>query len=186
MFLLVQHFHTKRLKLDPQPNIRPQLPNSGITIPTLTTFPPISWFLGWKWKQRRANLGLFWIQLYAPPPAGGFSKLIFVAENRRPSCLSSCSYWRPLQKLSKIAFCCNFVVEFFGVRTTDIISKLKINKTASLNKMLINFYIRRWMVGNTRPNTIVTLCQKNARHVCMFFSDKYRKRASGAVQYCRP
>ena len=99
--------------------------NSGRVIPTLTTSPPFPWFISWKWKQIRVNSGLFRIQPRAPPPVGGFSKLIFVAENCRPSFPLSCSYWRPLQKLSTIAFCWYFVGSFFCVRVPDIIGKLK-------------------------------------------------------------
>ena len=64
-------------------------------------------------KKRRAILGLFRILPRALPPDGGFSKFIFVAENHQFSCPSSCSYWSPLQKLSTIAFRCNFVGSFF-------------------------------------------------------------------------
>ena len=42
--------------------------------------PPFPRFLGQKWKLRRASLGLFRIQLCAPPPAGGFSEFILIAE----------------------------------------------------------------------------------------------------------
>ena len=37
-------------------------------------------FLGRKWKRRRANLGLFLILSSTPPPAGGFSKFVLVAD----------------------------------------------------------------------------------------------------------
>ena len=50
-----------------------KISNSGITIPTLTSSPPFPRFLGWKWKQRRANLGIFRIQPRNQPPGGGFS-----------------------------------------------------------------------------------------------------------------
>ena len=54
-----------RLKLGPQ------LP-SGITIPTLITSPHFPRFIGQKWKQICADLGLFRIQPRASPPARGF------------------------------------------------------------------------------------------------------------------
>ena len=41
------------------------------------TFPR---FLSRKWKRRRADSGLFWIQPRAPPPAGGFLKFISVMD----------------------------------------------------------------------------------------------------------
>ena len=52
---------------------------SGRTMPTLTDYPPFPRFIGRKWKLRRADLGLFWIQLRALPTAGGSKKNIFVA-----------------------------------------------------------------------------------------------------------
>ena len=45
-----------------------------------TVLSTFSLFLDLKWKQRRDDLGLFRIQPRATPPAGGFSKFIFVAE----------------------------------------------------------------------------------------------------------
>ena len=91
-----------------------KMSNIGRTIPTLTTSPPFPQFLGRKWKWWRADLGLFRIHWHAPPPAGGFSKLIFVVENWRPSCHSSRSYWLPLQKLPTIPFHCNCFGIFFA------------------------------------------------------------------------
>ena len=44
------------------------------------TTPPFLRFLGRQWKRRRADLGIFRIQPRAQPPAGGFSKFIFVAQ----------------------------------------------------------------------------------------------------------
>ena len=41
--------------------------------------PPFPWFIGRKWKWKRANTGLFRIQPRAPPSGGGFSKFIFIA-----------------------------------------------------------------------------------------------------------
>ena len=43
------------------------------------------------------------------------------------------------------------------------------------NKIWINFYIRQWTFNNARTNTMVTSCQKNARHVFMLASDQYKK-----------
>ena len=41
---------------------------------------PFPLFIGREWKRRRADSGLFLVQPRAPPPAGIFSKFIFVAE----------------------------------------------------------------------------------------------------------
>ena len=48
-----------------------------LTMALFSTFSSISWQ---KWKRRRADSGLFRIQPRNQPPAGGFSKLIFVAD----------------------------------------------------------------------------------------------------------
>ena len=42
--------------------------------------PPFPWFIHRKWKWRCANSGIFRIHPSAPPPAGGFSIYISVAE----------------------------------------------------------------------------------------------------------
>ena len=49
----------------------------------MTTYLPFPRFLGRQWKRRRADSGLFRIKPLTPPPSGGFSKFIFVAENRQ-------------------------------------------------------------------------------------------------------
>ena len=56
-----------------------------VIVYALTTSPAFPRFLGRQWKQRRADPGLFRIQPRAPPPAGGFSKFVYVAENCQPS-----------------------------------------------------------------------------------------------------
>ena len=109
----------------------------GRAIPTLTTSPPFPWFLGRKWKQRCANLWLFWIQTHAPPPVSGFPKSIFVAENPRLSPPSSRSYWRPLQELSTTAYHCNFVGSFFAYASLTSSENWTTTGNSSRNKMLI-------------------------------------------------
>ena len=80
--------------------------------------------------------------------------------------------WKNYRQLPSAAILSVF---FLSVHVPDIIIKLNNQKTASRNKMSINFYIPQWTVENTRTNTMVTPCQKNARHVFMFSSDQYKK-----------
>ena len=57
--------------------------------------------------------------------------------------------------------------QFFCVCSPDIISK-----PSNKNK---KFFIPQCTIENSRTKTMVTRCQKNARHVFMFSSDKYKK-----------
>ena len=53
-----------------------------------------------------------------------------------------------------------------------------------LKNISIKFYILQWSLDKVRTETMVKLCQKNARHVLIYSTDKYIKSTLGAVQYC--
>ena len=111
-----------------------------------------------------------------PPPSGGFSEIVFVAENLRPSCPSSRSYWRPLKKLSTIAFCCNFVGIFFKRTRPWHHHKTEQPKNCQ-SEQDVDQFLYSAMDGRKYQNKHHgdTVPKKNARHVFMFSSDQYKK-----------
>ena len=133
--------------------------NSGRTITTLTTSPPFPRFLGWKWKQRRADSGLFWIQPLTPPPTRSFSNTFSLWRITNPLALqaahtdSSCEHCLQLPSVAIV------LAVFFCVHVPEIIRKLNNKKTPSWNKISIKFYFQIWAVKNVITNTMVTPCQ---------------------------
>ena len=64
---------------------------------------------------------------------------------------------------------------FFVYAPLTSSSNWKTETNASGNKTSIKFYNPQWTVDNTRTNTMVAPCQKNARHVFMYSTDQYKK-----------
>ena len=137
--------------------------------------PPFPWFIGRKWKWRRSDSGLFRIQPSAPPPAGGFSKFIFVAENHRPSCPSSRSYRHPLQKWSKLPSAVILLAVFFRTRPWHHQQIEQQPKLPVRTRCRSSFIFDNGRSTMLEQRTWWQLAQNNVQRVFIYSSDRYKK-----------
>ena len=117
-------------------------------------------------KERRASLGLFCIQPCNTPPGGGFRNPFSLWRINNALSPQAAHTDPPSKNHRQLSFAA-FFSAFFCVCSPDIISK-----PSNKNK---KFFIPQCTIENSRTKTMVTRCQKNARHVFMFSSDKYKK-----------
>ena len=127
--------------------------------------PPFPWFFGPKWKKDVPIWDYFGFS-----HALHFLPMVF----RNSFSLRIITGPLALQAAHTDAHCKNYrqlppaaisLAVFFAYTFLTSSKILKTKKTACQNKMSIMFYIRQWMVDNSRTNTMMTPYPKTVRRV---------------------